>query len=75
MNKKGEGRLLHTVFEISIYYGFLEEIFHVLSESLEITTVSRFSRNVLEFLKQRKNSLILKILKISDNTNARIIAN
>ena len=50
-------------------------LFHVASSSLEIAKVLSFLKKLLEILKEKKNNLILKILKISEKSNCRIIAN
>ena len=49
-------------------------LFALSSTGLEITIVlSFFFENSLEFLKKKKNTVILKILKISEMFNGRFI--
>ena len=47
------------------------EIIYLSSTGLEITIVLRFFENFLEFLNKKKNTVNLKILKISEKSNGR----
>ena len=49
---------------------FSSKLFHVRNSG----DLKFFLKIFLEFLKKKKNTLILKILKISENVNVRIIA-
>ena len=47
------------------------KLFDLLSTGLGITIVLSFFENFPEFLKKKKNTVILKILKIPEKSNGR----
>ena len=55
---------------LSINNGFFK-LFDLSSTGLKITIVQSFFENFLEFLKKKKNTVIVKILKISAKSNER----
>ena len=65
--------LPNATLSASINYGFLK-IGSCFAKGFEITMVLSLFQNFLEFLRSKENTLILRILKVSESSSGRIFA-
>ena len=66
-----EWRCADYTFSLGIVCTQARKLFDLSSTGLEIAIVISFFENFLEFLKKKKNTVILKILKISEKSDGR----